>query len=162
MKKLNKLVSGLIIGGIILSTGTVAMAAGTKTTGQHNAANGRTAIAGKMLKGGDKGAFGKGFADRDISTDLKALVSAGTITQGEADKIQALATQQAAARQAEMDKIKAMTDAERKAYFDASKTQAQKPADIYTQAVTNGIITQAKADAIKAKLHELREAAEKT
>lgn len=153
MKTLNKVISGILIGGTIFSTGVVAMA--NTTAGKNNDFKNRTSISGKMMRGGD---IGKNIMKNDIEDELKTLVSAGIITQGESDKILALSTQQAAARQAEMDKVKNMTDAERKAYFDSMKGQTpDKKGDIFAQAVTNGIITQEKADAAKTKLQEARD-----
>jgi hypothetical protein len=156
MKKLNKIISGLVIGGTILSASTLAMADTTKTANANKGFQGRPPIAGKMMRGGD---MKPGGMQVNIQDELKSLVSAGIITQGESDKILALSQQEAKDRQAEVDKIKSMTDAERKAYFESKKgTAPEFKGDIYMQAVSGGIITQDKADAIKTKLQETRQA----
>jgi hypothetical protein len=155
MKSLNKMITGLVIAVSIVSTGAVAMAAGTQDTPK---------AAGKMMRGEgrNKGNFDKGIIKNDIENNLKALVSAGVITQDEADKILALSKQEAETRQAEMDKVKNMTAEERKAYFETAKDKSTgRKGDIFAQAVTNGIITQEKADAAKAKLQETRTAEKK-
>lgn len=163
MKTLNKVISGLLIGGTIISGSAVAMAS-TTTAGKNTDFQGRTSIAGKMMSGKSiagkmmSGKADKGIWKNDIEDSLKALVSAGVITQAESDKILALSKQEAEARQAEMDKVKNMTDSERKAYFESIKGQTtEKKGDIFSQAVSSGIITQEKADAAKAKLQETRE-----
>jgi len=165
MKTLNKVISGLLIGGVIVSTSAVAMAANTKTApGKNNDFQGRSPIAGKMMRGKDmdKGSLGKDIMKNNIENDLKALVSANVITQDESDKILALSKQESEARQAEMDKVKNMTDDERKAYFDSMKGQTpEKKGDIFAQAVKSGIITQEKADTAKTKLQESRDTEKK-
>jgi hypothetical protein len=161
MKSLNKMITGLVIAASIVSTGAVAMAAGT--TADKSTQNAPKA-AGKMMRGENrgKGGFDKGIIKNDIENNLKALVSAGVITQDEADKILALSKQEAETRQAEMDKVKNMTAEERKAYYETAKDKnTGRKGDIFAQAVTNGIITQEKAEAAKAKLQETRTAEKK-
>lgn len=169
MKSLSKKITGLVIAVSIISTGAVAMAAGTNSTEGNKAAN-QPKAAGKMMKGEGrgKGGFNKGGFDKggmvkgDIENNLKSLVSAGVITQEESDKILALSKEQAAARQAEADKIKNMTAEERKAYFESAKDKStDRKGDIFAQAVTGGILTQEKADAAKTKLQEIRTAEKK-
>jgi hypothetical protein len=158
MKTFNKVISGIVIGGTILSTSAIALA-DTKTSATvKNIFHGRQSIAGKMFRGRED-IFEKNAIKNNIENDLKALVTAGVITQNESDKILALSKSEDQARQAEMDKVKNMTDSERKAYFDSMKGKApQMKGDIFTQAVSSGIITQVKADAAKAKLQETRDA----
>ncbi len=158
MKTFNKVISSLVIGGTILSTGAIALA-DTKTSATvKNVLHGPPSIAGKMFKG-KEGSFEKNIGKNNIENDLKTLVKAGVITQAESDKILALSKSKDQARQAEIDKIKNMTDSERKAYFDSIKGKApQMKGDIFTQAVSNDIITQEKANAAKAKLEENRDA----
>jgi hypothetical protein len=155
MNNLNKILSTLVIGGVLLSASAVAFADETKATTDNNFKN-RPSVAGKMMKGGDrnKGFSEKGIMKNNIEDNLKTLVSSGIITQDEADKILALSTQEA-----EIDKVKNMTEEERKAYFDSNKDLNHgKKEDIFAKAVSNGIITQEKADASEAKLHEIRDA----
>lgn len=152
MKKLNKIVTVLVIGGTLISSSAVAMAS-TSTAASGNSLNNRTAIAGKGFKSGT----GQGSIYSSES-NLKVLVTAGILTQAEADKILELSKTQDAARQAEMDKVKNMTAEERKTYFESLKGQTtQSKNDIFTLAVSKGIITQAKADAAKAKFQETRD-----
>lgn len=160
MKTLSKVLSGLIITGTILSAGAIAMAADTSGQNGKDFKN-HPAIVGRMDRCGDKG---KGFLDKDMmknnmENDLKALVSAGVITQDEFDKILALSKQEAESRKAEMDKVKNMSEAERKAYFDSMKDKApEKREDIFAKAVSNNILIQEKADAAKAKIKESHDA----
>lgn len=164
MKNLRKKITGLIIAASIMSIGVGAMAATSGTTSDSKGTY-QSNAEGKMTEGrhGGKGGFAKdGIGKGNMEDTLKSLVSAGTITQEESDKILALSKEKAAARQAEMDKVKNMTDEERKAYFEAEKDKnTDSKGDIFTQAVKGGIITQEKADAAKAKVKETRTAERK-
>lgn len=81
---------------------------------------------------------------------LDALVTAGTITQTTADKIQTYLDEQKTIRKTEMEKIKAMTADERKAYFENNKPNVAEKKDMLITLVEKGVITQTEADAIKA------------
>lgn len=165
MRNLSKAVSGLVITGVILSMGAVAMAADAKGgDGKDKNFKNRPAVSGKMNLCGDKGKefLGKEMMNKNIENDLKALVNAGVITQDESDKILSLSKQELEAKQVEMDKVKNMTNDERKAYFESMKDKGhENKEDIFAKAVSNNIITQEKADAAKAKLKESHEAERK-
>lgn len=83
----------------------------------------------------------------NFKTQLDSLVKAGTITQDQENKIQDYIKQKNAAKKAEMDKIKNMTAAERKAYFEANK--GKRKTDLFSELVSQNIISQTQADAIK-------------
>jgi polyhydroxyalkanoate synthesis regulator phasin len=91
-----------------------------------------------------------GQSPEKMKTQLDTLVTAGTITQDEETKIINYFTEKQTARKAEMDKVKDMTEADRKAYFESKKTTEKT--DMFSELVTTGIITQDKADAIKAAM----------
>jgi hypothetical protein len=86
--------------------------------------------------------FGKG-----ITTQLDDQVKAGVITQTEKDKISSYLEKKAEARKAEMEKVKAMSDEERKAYFEANMNTQRS--DLFTELVKENILSQDKADALK-------------
>jgi hypothetical protein len=90
MKSLNKMISGLVIAVSIVSTGAVAMAAGTGTAADKDLQDTPKA-AGKIMRGEGrgKGGFDKGIVKNSSENNLKALVSAGVITQEEADAAKA-------------------------------------------------------------------------
>jgi predicted transcriptional regulator len=100
-------------------------------------------------QGRGRGHDGANDADRqaEMKTKLDALVKAGTITQATEDKVIAYQSKIAADRQAEMTKVNAMTDTQRKAYFD-SKTKTERP-DQLTEMVKAGTLTQSEADSLK-------------
>lgn len=162
MKTLSKVLGGLVITGTILSAGAMAMAADTNgTNDKHKDFKNRPAMCDKMKKFGDKdkGFLGKEMMKNNIENELKTLVSTGVITQDESDKLLAFSKQEAEARKAEMDKVKNMSEDERKAYFDSMKDKKpEMREDIFTKAVSNNILTQEKADAVKAKLKETHDA----
>jgi Tfp pilus assembly protein PilP len=95
---------------------------------------------------------------QDWSVQLKELVAAGTITQSSADKIQTYIAEQQTAAKAEMDKVKSMTEAERKAYFESKKSDITQKHDLLSTLVEKGIITQTEADTIKAAHQANRDA----
>ncbi len=96
-----------------------------------------------------EGGMGRGMK----KLDLTSLVTAGTIDQATADKVTAYIDSKQAEHQAEMEKVKAMTEAERKAYFEANKpAEGSAKTDQFAEMVSAGILTQAQADAIKAAM----------
>ncbi|AWI04452.1 hypothetical protein [Clostridium drakei] len=99
---------------------------------------------------GKEGKKASGMPADKMKTQLDTLVTAGTITQDEETKIVNYFTEKQTERQAEMDKVKNMTETERKAYFESEKTTEKT--DMFSELVTAGIISQDKADAIKAAM----------
>ena len=147
-KKLATILSPAIIGGMIFSISAVAIA-GT-TTDQK--------IQGQQVHGEGHGRMGgqfKGQIGRGINNDLAAsLVKEGIITQEVADKITAYMEEKNTERKAEMEKIKAMSEDERKAYFENQKSSTtesiEKKADWLSEMLTSGVLTQEQVDSIKA------------
>jgi len=96
------------------------------------------------------GQFGNGNA---IASILKAQVTAKTITQADSDKVTAYLKTKEAAKKAEMTaqkaKLDAMTDAEREAYMKANRPAQE---NIFTDIVTDKILTQTQVDKIKASM----------
>lgn len=80
---------------------------------------------------------------------LPELVKDGTLTKSEEDKITEYMNKKQEQRRAEMDKIKSMTPEEKESYF---KQKNENKQDFLSELVKNNILTQKKADAIKAKL----------
>lgn len=95
-----------------------------------------------------------------FKTQLDTLVTAGTITQTEETNILKYLTDKQTERKAEMDKVKNMTEAERKTYFESKKTTEKT--DFLSELVTAGIISQDKADAIKATMPTPKDHSTKT
>jgi hypothetical protein len=147
--------SALLIGGLLTLNGTVFADVADTTTAIS--AKQRPAQAGKMLFGKsgnlNRQAFG-GMHQKGWNIQLDALVTAGTITQTTADKIQVYLDAEQATMKAEMEKVKAMTSDERKAYFESNKATAPKKVDMLSTLVEKGVITQTEADAICAAQKE--------
>ncbi len=80
---------------------------------------------------------------------INKLVEEGIITQEEGEKWIAFQEQKQEERQAEMEKVKSMTDEERRAYFEEKKSDRK---DGLSELVEAGVISQEKADEIKAKM----------
>ena len=156
--------SALLIGGLLTLNNSVFADVANATTSAS--IQQKPFHASKMIPGkrGDleQKQFG-GMQRQGWDIQLDALVKSGTITQAKADSIQAYLSEQKAAMKADMEKIKAMTEAERKAYFERNKPKAPERFDILSTLVEKGIITQTEADAIKAAeqaKHEEQRAAE--
>lgn len=143
--------SALLIGGLLTLNGTVFADVADTTTA--TSVNQRPAQAGKMLFGKsgnlNRQAFG-GMHQKGWNIQLDALVTAGTITQTTADKIQAYLDTEHVTMKAEMEKVTAMTSDERKAYFESNKSTAPKKLDLLSTLIEKGVITQTEADAIEA------------
>ncbi|MCB2360977.1 hypothetical protein [Clostridium estertheticum] len=82
---------------------------------------------------------------KNLDTKLAKLVTDGTITQDQSDKIKAAIATQEAANKVEKEKTKTMTEAERKAYIDSNKTTHVNALKALVDA---GTITQAQADKV--------------
>lgn len=85
-----------------------------------------------------------------IKTSLAQLVTNNTITADQSAKVLDYVTKQQAARAAEMEKVKAMTQAERDAYFKANPPT--KNCNL-AQLVTDKVLTQEQANAVQKALH---------
>ncbi len=180
-KKLyNRLLILGVIGSIVISSGIVAFADSAES------ANSPTSkIEGKFnsRRGGDfKGDIqNKGMNKRNVLANvLTTQVTAGVITQAEADKVTAFLKTKEDAKKAEMDvqkaKLDAMTDAQKKVAIEAKKaarvaenkrleamTTEERTAymkanrrntNIFTELVTAGILTQDQVDKIKAAVEK--------
>lgn len=77
---------------------------------------------------------------------LKGLVEKGTITQEQADKIVKQFENAQKNREALFEKTKNMTPEERRAYMENNRKEFKNP---LTQLVTDGVITQKQADAVR-------------
>lgn len=95
-------------------------------------------------------------AETQLKTKLAELVTAGTINQTQADAViayqqaraeqrQEMSAEDKAARQAEVEKLKAMTAEERKAYMEQNKPEKPQP---FKELIDNGTLNQEQADAI--------------
>jgi hypothetical protein len=163
-----------VVGSITISSAIVAFADNVKATNLS-----KTNIEGKLdvnHRGGDiqKGGMQK---SNSLVSILATQVTAGVITQAEADKVTAFLKTKEAAKKAEMDaqkiKLDAMTDAEKKVAMEAKKAdkiakkaeleamtaeertaymKANRPTNvnIFTELVTAGILTKDQADKIQA------------
>jgi hypothetical protein len=137
-----------VVGSITISSAIVAFADNVKITNSS-----KTSIEGKLdvnHRGGDiqKGGMQKG---NPLVAVLASQVTAGVITQTEADKVtEFLKTKEVAnkaKRDAEKAKLEAMTAKERTAYMKANRPTS---VNIFTELVTAGILTKDQADKIQA------------
>ncbi len=143
MKKLSlkaKLITGLVTAGVLLSSTGFAFAA-TNSSGTSSAGNIAQSTLGKHHE--------KNNADKAASMQnrLKTAVTANIITQTESDKITAYLTAHKANKPA--------------APKTGVKPDAVKRPDLFANLVTNNILTQAKADALKTFFESQRSAEQK-
>jgi polyhydroxyalkanoate synthesis regulator phasin len=144
-KPITKLLSGLLVGGLLMGTGVIALA-GTNDTGASSQANGTPPIHGPKMPGRQQ-------ANPELMQSIiNGLVSDGTLTQTQGDAIIAKITQLDTNRKAEMEKIKAMTQSERDAFRQDNKTEKTQKTNPLAALVTAGTLTQAQADAISQTL----------
>ncbi len=83
--------------------------------------------------------------DTALQNRLSELVSKGTINQSQADAVKSALDAQWQQRQAEMDKFRNLTPAERQTYMQQNRSQRQAPLEAL---VKNGTLTQEQADQI--------------
>lgn len=140
-KRLTKFITGAVVAGFVFATGFTTFAA---QRNNNSCAALNNAFAAEQTK------HNRGFVRGDgLTSILTEMVKDGTLTQSEADKITEYRKEKRKSMKAEMGKVKKMTEEERKNYFSTKKTERQ---DLLTELVSSGIITQAKADAIKARI----------
>ena len=128
-----KIITGLITGGMLLSSVSLAFATTTKpiTTDALKSS--------KKIQRDTK-------RQQDLDINLKKIVTDKTITQGQADKIKAAIIKEETAKKADFEKTKTMTESQRKTYMDNNKTNHKNPLKAL---VKNGTITQDQADKLK-------------
>lgn len=137
-KLMNKIITAVIAGGVLISTGTAVFAASTSSS---STGTNTTKQEARMDKGNPTDM---------MKSELDKLVTAGTITQDQEAAILNKAKEEQTNRQSEMDKIKNMTETERQTYFESKKTTEK--ADFLSSLVTAGTLTQTQADAVKSAL----------
>lgn len=135
-----KTVTGILLGTMILSVGVIASAKSKAT----NLKSSSKILSNKNINSK------KNSHAKLLKSKLDSFVKAGTITQDQEDKIISYMKEKADARKAERDKVKNMTDAERKAYFQQKKTE--KKSTIFEDLVSQNIISQSQADTISKSL----------
>jgi len=147
--KVKKIMGGLLIGGLILGGSGLAMA-GSDTTGQSTAQQFFKGLSGKRM----------GIVNSEVSQSvLEALVSEGTLSQEQADKIKALAEQKEAEREARCTEMTNMTREERQV---ERQEIYEDRVGIWEQLIADNTITQEQLDAIRdgvqAERHQQRQA----
>jgi polyhydroxyalkanoate synthesis regulator phasin len=140
-KKLNRVLSCLVIGGLLLASGSAVLAASDTET---------QSAAPAVRASGPRGA---GMED-NLKEVLDSLVSSSSITQEQADQLLALQAEKQAQMKSQWEEIKNLTPEERKS------TNTEKPinrAGIFSDAVEQGIITEAERETICNALAEARQ-----
>jgi polyhydroxyalkanoate synthesis regulator phasin len=164
---MQKVLGGLLIGGMLLGGASLALANNDNSTGSQSGAI-------TQARGSEKFGGRGPMNSTEMQPVLDGLVTAGTLTQAQAEqiqsKIQQLESERQAQRdqmqsltqeerQAERDKMQSMTQEERQAYFGQNRPAKQ---DLFTTLVSEGTLTQEQADAIhtalQSKMQEQRQA----
>ena len=165
-KRVTALVGSIVIVGLLVSVGGTVIAQSTSTASTSLVTQTQASTQGQdrtMHRGGVRdGQMSKGklgvLPEAELQAVLASMVKLGAITQSESDKVTAFIKAQQTSMEAEKAKVDDMTQAERKTYFEQKKATAEKKMDLLSQLVSNGIITQVKADAIKVKMQEAQKA----
>jgi len=155
-KLYQKLLIASIVGTMCISSGVMAFASTTKTaTGKTT----KTSIAAKSIRKGLAAKSkvtatrpaGKSIVQKGnpIENIIKAQITAGVITQAEADKITAYLKAKGATEKAKVD---AMTAAQKKAYFESNKVSKDS---IFAELVGAGLLTTDQSTTIQAALPTL-------
>ena len=118
-----------------------------------------TAYAAAYAEAGSRAAVSS-YADRKhlkkkFKIDVDALVKDNVINKETGEKVKLYIKEHSREHKAEREKVRGMTDEERKAYFKA-KYPHGKP-DIWSEMAAAGVITPEEADAIKASMRARHE-----
>jgi competence protein ComGC len=148
-------ITGALLGGLIL--GSVGIVYASSDSSSTNGVSGLKAAVQSMMPGGRGHGSGMG-----MDLDLATLVKDSVITSAESTAIQTKIDALNASRKAEMDKVKAMTKAERDAYFKANQTAKTGKTDLLTTLVNENIISSDKADAIRTAMQAQRQQQQQT
>jgi len=158
---LKRVITGALLGGLLLGTVGFAYAADSDTA--STAVNNVKSKIKSMMPGGRGHGPGMGMEKgMGMNLDLAALVEDNVISSEESEAIQAKIDALKTERQAEMDKIKAMTSEERQAYFESKKAEnneSKVKTDFLTTLVNENIISSDTADAIREAQQAQREEA---
>lgn len=134
---MKKIMGGLLIGGLLLGGSGLALAA-SDTTGQSTAQHFFKGQSGKLM----------GIINSEVSQSvLDELVSKGTLSQEQADKIKALAEQEENERKTRRTEMSNMTREERQAERQENR---EARVGIWEQLIADNTITQEQLDAIRA------------
>lgn len=153
-RKLRSIVGSIIIGGVLLSGISIALA---DDTGANTSTDQKPAL---TQPGGPGGPGGPRHMNpggmQNLSEEVIAnLVEEGIITQDIADEMTSFIEEKDVERKAEMEKVQSMTEEERKAYFESQKdSKSEGKGGFMAEMVEEGILTQDQADAIKEYLEE--------
>jgi len=158
-----KIISGVLIGGVVLSIGGMAFAKNTTTDTTGNVKNrvlGKAGMAKHQRMGmtQDMGKMIMWNMQEGIETVLEDLVASGVITRTKADELKSYIRKKEEEQKAEIEKFKNMTPEERKTQFEENKGRIMpRRVDILEDAVTEGMLTKDEAGAIKDKIAEINE-----
>jgi len=129
-----KIITGLITGGMLLSSVSTTFAAAAKPLNT----DGKAPLRNECRQMDNK-------RQQCLDTNLKKLVTDKTLTQDQANKIKDVVNKSRAEKKANFEKTKTMTKEQRKAYMYSSKKNHISP---LKSLVDNGTITQAQADKV--------------
>ncbi|MBU3171470.1 hypothetical protein [Clostridium estertheticum] len=142
-----KIITGIITGGMLLSSVSLAFATGIKSTKTDVKTPSKIEVKQPKTDALKASEQVQRDAQRQKNLDAKLakLVTDKTITQDQSDKIKAAIATREAANKVEKEKTKTMTKAERKSYMDSNKTTHISALKALVDA---GTITQAQADKV--------------
>ncbi len=129
-----KMISGLLTGGILLSSVSTTFAA----TSNSLTINRKAPLANECKKVDTE-------INQNIDANLKNLITSNTITQDGANKIKDVLNRTEGSKKTISEKTKTITAKENQIYINSNKINNINP---LTSLVSNGTITQAQADKI--------------
>jgi hypothetical protein len=136
-----KIITGLLLASIVVSTSVTVLASeSTNTSGTNNAP-----AYGEKFKEAKR--FKHNFSADNLKKELDPLVKDGTINEVQATQIVDYFKAKEAEWKVEKEKIKNMTEAQRKTYFEQKKSSGRP--DVFKDLVEKNIVNQTQADAIK-------------
>jgi len=134
-----KILTGLITGGMLISSVSTTFAATDKTVPTNG--NKPSKVECRQMEN---------KRQQGLDANLKKLISSKTLTQDQANKVKSAITKAQALKKADFKKIKSMTEEQRKTYMNSKRINHVNP---LKSLVDNGTITQAQADKVGLRCH---------
>jgi len=134
-----KILTGLITGGMLISSVSTTFAATDKTVPTNG--NKPSKVECRQMEN---------KRQQGLDANLKKLISSKTLTQDQANKVKSAITKAQALKKADFKKIKSMTEEQRKTYMNSKRINHVNPLKAL---VDNGTITQSQADKVGLRCH---------
>lgn len=135
-----KILTGLITGGMLISSVSTTFASTNTTLAVHKKEHSKIECKQMEIK-----------KQQGLDSNLKKLITNKTLTQDQANKVKSAITKAQALKKADFKKIRTMTEVQRKTYMNNKRINHVNP---LKSLVDNGTISQVQANKVIITCHE--------